>query len=36
MGRNVISTWTQESQVHIHSVRAEHEASKMARVDQRL
>jgi hypothetical protein len=28
--------WPQESQIYIHSVRAEHEAAKMARVDQRL
>jgi hypothetical protein len=36
MGRSVISIGPQESQVYIHSVRAKHEATKMARVDQRL
>jgi hypothetical protein len=36
MGRNVISIQTIESQIHLHPVRVEHEAAKMARVNQRL
>jgi hypothetical protein len=36
MDRNVMFTQTPRSEVHIHSVRAEYEAKKMVRADQRL
>jgi hypothetical protein len=36
MGRSVMFTEPQDSEVYLHPVRVEYEAAKMARIDQRL